>query len=60
MHVKSHATTFPCFQDHNVTPSGRLPSKESYGAFKQVNARSAVDKHALSILNHVTVHNGER
>ena len=33
---------------------------ESYGAFKQVNARSAADKHALSILNSETVHNGER
>ena len=33
---------------------------ESYGAFKQVDARSAADKHALSILNAETVHNGER
>ena len=33
---------------------------ESYGAFKQVDARSAADKHALSILNSETVHNGER
>ena len=33
---------------------------ESYGAFKQVDARSAADKHALSILNFETVHNGER
>ena len=33
---------------------------ESYGAFKQVDARSAADKHALSILTSETVHNGER
>ena len=33
---------------------------ESYGSFKQVDARSAADKHALSILNSETVHNGER
>ena len=33
---------------------------ESYGAFKQVDARSAADKYALSILNSETVHNGER
>ena len=33
---------------------------ESYGAFEQVDARSAADKHALSILNSETVHNGER
>ena len=33
---------------------------ESYGAFKQVDARSAADKHALSILNSDTVHIGER
>ena len=33
---------------------------ESYGAFKQVDARSAADKHALSILNSQTVHNGEK
>ena len=33
---------------------------ELYGAFKQVDARSAADKHALSFLNSETVHNGER
>ena len=33
---------------------------EFYGAFKQVDVRSAADKHALSILNSETVHNGER
>ena len=33
---------------------------ESYGASKQVDACSAADKHALSILNSETVHNGER
>ena len=33
---------------------------ESYGAFKRVDTRSAADKHALSILNSETVHNGER
>ena len=33
---------------------------ESYGAFKQVEARSAADEHALYILISETVHNGER
>ena len=33
---------------------------ESYGDFKQVDSRSAEDKHPLSILNSETVHNGER
>ena len=33
---------------------------KSYGAFKQVDARSAADEHSLSILNSETVHNGER
>ena len=33
---------------------------ESYDTFKQVDARSAADKHALSILNSETIHNGER
>ena len=32
---------------------------ESYGAFKQVDARSDADIHVLSILNSETVHNGE-
>ena len=33
---------------------------ESYGAFKQIDALSAADKLALSILTSETVHNGER
>ena len=33
---------------------------ENYGASKQVDARSASDKQALSFLNSETVHNGER
>ena len=33
---------------------------ESYGDFKQVDARFAADKYASSILNSETVHNGER
>ena len=33
---------------------------ETYGAFKQLDARSAADKNALSILNSETVFNGER
>ena len=33
---------------------------EYYGAFKQVDARSAADIHALFILNSENVHNGER
>ena len=33
---------------------------ESYGAFKQVDARSAADEHVLSTLNSETIHNGEK
>ena len=33
---------------------------EFYGAFRQVDDRSAADTQALSILNSETVHNGER
>ena len=33
---------------------------ESYGAFKQVDARSAAGKRALSVLKNDTFHNGER
>ena len=33
---------------------------ESYGAFKQVDARSAANKRALSILKNDTFHDGER
>ena len=33
---------------------------ESYGAFKQVDARSAADKRALSVLKNDTFHDGER
>ena len=33
---------------------------ESYGAFKQVDARSAADKRALSVLQNDTFHDGER
>ena len=33
---------------------------EFYGAFKQVDARSAAHNYALSLLNSETVHNGER
>ena len=33
---------------------------ESYGAFKQVDARSAADKRALSVLKNDIFHDGER
>ena len=33
---------------------------ESYGTFKQVDARSAADKRALSVLKNDTFHDGER
>ena len=33
---------------------------ESYGAFKQVDARSTADKRALSVLKNGTFHDGER
>ena len=33
---------------------------ESYGAFKQGDARSAADKRALSVLKNDIFHNGER
>ena len=55
-------STSSCFvEDSSLTD--RIKSwyeLESYGAFKQVEARSAKDKHALSILNSETIDNGER
>ena len=61
----SVVSTYSCFncvaEDTSLTDQLKSWYElESYGAFKQVNARSALDKHALSILNSETVHNGER
>ena len=61
----SIVSTFSCFkcvvEDSSLTDQIKSWFElESYGAFKQVDAHSAADKHALSILNSETVHNGER
>ena len=61
----SVVSTYSCFncvaKDTSLTDQIKSWYElESYGAFKQVDARSALDKHALSILNSETVHNGER
>ena len=60
--VNSTSSCFKCdVEDSSLTDQIKSWYKlESYGAFKQGNARSAADKHALSILNSETVLNGER
>ena len=60
--VVSTSSCFKCVvEDSSLTDQIKSWHElESYGAFKQVDARSAADKHALSILNSETVHNGER
>ena len=60
--VNSTSSCFKCVvEDSSLTDQIKSWYQlESYGAFKQVDARSAADKHALSILNSETVHNGER
>ena len=60
--VNSTSSCFKCdVEDSSLTDQIKSWYElESYGAFKQVDARSAADKHALSILNSETVHNGER
>ena len=60
--VVSTSSCFNCVdEDSSLTDQIKFWYElESYGAFKQVDARSAADKHALSILNSETVHNGER
>ena len=60
--VNSSSSCFKCVvEDSSLTDLIKSWYElEFYGAFKQVDARSAADKHALSILNSETVHNGER
>ena len=60
--VNSTSSYFKCVvEDSSLTDQIKPWYKlESYGAFKQVDARSAADKHALSILTSETVHNGEK
>ena len=60
--VNSTCSCFKCVvEDSSLTNQIKSWYElESYGAFKQVDARSAADKHAISILNSETVHNGER
>ena len=60
--VNSTSSYFKCVvEDSSLTDQiESWYQLELYGAFKQVDARSAADKHALSILNSETVHNGER
>ena len=61
----SVGSTSSCFkyviEDSSLTDEIKsLYELQSYGAFKHVDARSASDKHDLSIVNSETVHNGER
>ena len=60
--VNSTSSCFKCVvEDSSLTDQIKSWYElESYGVFKQVDARSAADKYALSILNSETVHNGER
>ena len=60
--VNSTSSCFKCVvEDSSLTDQIKSWYElKSYGAFEQVDARSAADKHALSILNSETVHNGER
>ena len=60
--VVSTSLCFKCVvEDSSLTdPMKTWYELEFYGAFKQINARSATFKHVLSILNSETVHDGER
>ena len=60
--VVSTSSCFNCVvEDSSLTDQIKFWYElESYGAFKQVDDRSAADKHAFSILNSETVHTGER
>ena len=59
--VSSTSSCFKCVvEDSSLTDQIKSWNElESYGAFKQVDARSAADKQALSTLNSETVLNGE-
>ena len=60
--VNSTSSCFKCaVKDSSLTDQIKSWYElESYGAFKQVDARSAADKRAISILNSETVHIDER
>ena len=50
-------------KEHDCTPSNQLRSWydiESYGAYKQVDSRSATDARATKILDETTYHDGSR
>ena len=59
---KSNSSCFKCVvEDMSLADQIKTWYKlESYGAFKQVDARSAADKRALSVLKNDTFHDGER
>ena len=59
---KSNSSCFKCIvEDMSLADQIKTWYElESYGAFKQVDARSAADKRALSVLKNDTFHDGER
>ena len=59
---KSNSSCFKCVvEDMSLADQTKTWYElESYGAFKQVDARSAADKRALSVLKNYTFHDGER
>ena len=59
---KSNSSFFKCVvEDMSLEDQTKTWYElESYGAFKQVDARSAADKRALSVLKNDTFHDGER
>ena len=60
--VVANSSYFKCVVEDSFLTDQRKSwyELESYGAIKQVDARSSADKHALSILTSETVHNGTR
>ena len=59
---KSNSSCFKCVVE-DMSRADQIKTwfeLESYGAFKQVDARSAADKRALSVLKNDTFHEGER
>ena len=59
---KSNSSCFKCIvEDMSLADQIKTWYElESYGAFKQVDARSAADKRALPVLKNDTFHDGER
>ena len=59
---KSNSSCFKCaVEDMSLADQIKTWYElESYGAFKQVDARSAADKRAFSVLKNDTFHDGER